>query len=263
MSGLIRPKIELDRTFMPVLVTSNFDDDSIKNEWASMETPFSHYKYGKFFRRSRAANYVVSGPIWPKFELVRDFMHVLITCKYKKDWIKNNREKVATSFFPIISQWGLSVAMETRVLIQSVPKTLSSLSPTPVMLHIKFDQDWPTGFRDIQVWKCGRRRDDRPLVYYKLTLWAFGSGELKNKRCFVKLYPNATVFQKFNPHLPCGFIHPDQFDGSISNLRGVWCTCSFLFYFFIQIHCRPWSEAAFCDIWSGSILFAYVPFMRR
>ena len=29
---------------MPVLVTSNFDDDSIENERASMETPFSHYK---------------------------------------------------------------------------------------------------------------------------------------------------------------------------------------------------------------------------
>ena len=29
---------------MPVLDTSNFDDDSIKNERASMETPFSHYK---------------------------------------------------------------------------------------------------------------------------------------------------------------------------------------------------------------------------
>ena len=25
----------------------------------------------------------------------------------------------------------------------------------------------------------GRRTDDGPLVYYKLTLWAFGSGELK------------------------------------------------------------------------------------
>ena len=36
MSGVIR--------FMPVLVTSNFDDDSIKNERASMETAFSHYK---------------------------------------------------------------------------------------------------------------------------------------------------------------------------------------------------------------------------
>ena len=44
MNGLIRPKIELDRAFMNVLVTSNFDDDSIKNERASMETPISHYK---------------------------------------------------------------------------------------------------------------------------------------------------------------------------------------------------------------------------
>ena len=61
------------------------------------------------------------------------------------------------------------------------PKTLCSLSPTPVMLHIKFDLGWPAGFRDIQVWKCGRRwrrTDDGPLLYYKLTLWAFGSGEL-------------------------------------------------------------------------------------
>ena len=29
---------------MPVLFTSKFDDDSIKNERASTETPFSHYK---------------------------------------------------------------------------------------------------------------------------------------------------------------------------------------------------------------------------
>ena len=39
-----RPKIEVIWAFMPVLVTSNFDDDSIKNEWACMETPVSHYK---------------------------------------------------------------------------------------------------------------------------------------------------------------------------------------------------------------------------
>ena len=44
MSDLIRPKIEPERAFMPVLATSNFDEDSIKNERASMETPFSHYK---------------------------------------------------------------------------------------------------------------------------------------------------------------------------------------------------------------------------
>ena len=29
---------------MPVLVIINFDDDSIKNERARMETAFSHYK---------------------------------------------------------------------------------------------------------------------------------------------------------------------------------------------------------------------------
>ena len=29
---------------MPVPVTSNFDDDSIKNERASIEAGFSHYK---------------------------------------------------------------------------------------------------------------------------------------------------------------------------------------------------------------------------
>ena len=45
MNGLIRPKIELDQGFMPVLVTSNFDVDSIKNKRASVETLFSNYKY--------------------------------------------------------------------------------------------------------------------------------------------------------------------------------------------------------------------------
>ena len=44
VSSLIRPEIKLVRAFMPVLVTSNFDDDSIKNERGSMDTAFSHYK---------------------------------------------------------------------------------------------------------------------------------------------------------------------------------------------------------------------------
>ena len=44
MSGLIRPKIKLKQAFMLVLVTSNFDDDSIKKKLASTETPFSHFK---------------------------------------------------------------------------------------------------------------------------------------------------------------------------------------------------------------------------
>ena len=41
INGPLKPEaqIELVRAFMPVLVTSNFDD-----EWASIETPFSNYK---------------------------------------------------------------------------------------------------------------------------------------------------------------------------------------------------------------------------
>ena len=46
------------------------------------------------FRRSRAANSVVSGGICPKFKLIQAFMYALITCKYEKDPIKNSRENV-------------------------------------------------------------------------------------------------------------------------------------------------------------------------
>ena len=42
---------------------------------------------------------------------------------FQKGWIKNNREKVDI-IFPIVSQWGLSVAMEMRILIQSSPNLM-------------------------------------------------------------------------------------------------------------------------------------------
>ena len=59
---------------------------------------FSHYVYGDFSRRSRAANSAVLGPIWPNFELVRDVMDVLVTCKYEEDPIKNEGARVDTTF---------------------------------------------------------------------------------------------------------------------------------------------------------------------
>ena len=41
MTDLIQQEFELVRDFMPELVTSKFDEDPIKNERASLETPFS------------------------------------------------------------------------------------------------------------------------------------------------------------------------------------------------------------------------------
>ena len=76
---------------------------------------FSHYKPidGDFFRRSRAANSAVGGPIRPKFKLVRALLHAIIACKYEKD--------------RIITLWALSVAMEIRVLIRSIPMMLQQV----------------------------------------------------------------------------------------------------------------------------------------
>ena len=53
-----------------------------------------------FFHRSRARNSKVTGQIRPKFELVRDFMPVLVTCKLDEDWIHSDWEKMETPFSP-------------------------------------------------------------------------------------------------------------------------------------------------------------------
>ena len=80
-------------------------------------------------------------------------MHVLITCKYKKDWIKAT-EKRWRHHFPHYKSMRAFCCHGHQTFKPISLKTLCSLSPPPVMLHIKFDQDWPTGLRDIQVRKC-------------------------------------------------------------------------------------------------------------
>ena len=60
---------------------------------------FSHYKYGDFSRRSRAANSAVHGQIWLNFELVQDFMVVLLTCKSEEDAIENRGARVFTTLY--------------------------------------------------------------------------------------------------------------------------------------------------------------------
>ena len=115
VGGPILPKFELIHNIMHVLVTSKFEKDRININGDYVMTliilcmsslPASLKRIGsiatekkwwcQFFRRSRAANSIVSGGIWPKFKLIQAFMHVLITCKYEKDPIKNSRENVMT-----------------------------------------------------------------------------------------------------------------------------------------------------------------------
>ena len=46
-----------------------------------------------------AVSTVVGGPIWPKFELIHNIMHVLVTSKFEKDRININGDYVMTSIF--------------------------------------------------------------------------------------------------------------------------------------------------------------------
>ena len=106
----IRPEFEHVQDFMPVLVTSKFDEDLIKNERASLETPFSHCKsMGNFLDTQGHL-----GPIWPNFELVQDFMPVPVTCKFEKDLITRGplvlyRSPECWRYAKISGYWGKEV----------------------------------------------------------------------------------------------------------------------------------------------------------
>ena len=69
-----------------------------------------------FSIRSREANSAVLGPIWPKFELVRDIMVVLLTCKYKEDPIKNEGPRVFTTIYIDFSDAQGQITLESVVV---------------------------------------------------------------------------------------------------------------------------------------------------
>ena len=102
---------------MHVLLTCKNDVDQIKNEGARVFTRFLPLKvYGDFSRRSRAANSAVLGPIWPNFELVRDVIDVLITCKYEEDRIKNRGARVFTTLYINFSDAQGQITLESAVV---------------------------------------------------------------------------------------------------------------------------------------------------
>ena len=117
------------------------------------ETPFSHYKTREIFRRSRAANSIVSVPIWPKFKLVQDLCMSSSPASIKTIGSKAT-EKRWRHHFPHYKSMGASSCHGHQSFDPICLNTLCSLSQPQEMLHIKFYQDLPTGFRDIQLRKC-------------------------------------------------------------------------------------------------------------
>ena len=107
-------------------------DDSIKNEGARLVTTFLPLQvYGDFSRSSRQLTPVLD-LTWPNFELIRDGIDILVTCKNKEDSIKNEGARSLH-----YNSMGAICCHENRVLIRW-DKNLMHPFPTPVMLQIIF-----------------------------------------------------------------------------------------------------------------------------
>ena len=100
---------------------------------------------GIFSGRSRAANSAVLGPIWPNFELVRDVMDVLVTCKYEEDPIKIEGATVVTTLYSNFSDAQgqitlVLVSVSGRNLNSSKLSCISSLPARMRMIDLKMKE---------------------------------------------------------------------------------------------------------------------------
>ena len=91
---LIWPNFKLIQALMYVIVTCKYEKDPIMNNGEKVATPF-------FQIITLSVAMETSGQIWPNFEHIPAFMHVLIGCKYEKGQMKNSGENVMTSFSPL------------------------------------------------------------------------------------------------------------------------------------------------------------------
>ena len=121
-----------------------------------METAFSHYKSIQIFLEAQGqlTPYSVVRP-GRNSNLSEILCMSLLPASIKKIRSKTT-EKRWRHRFPHYKSMGAFCCHRHQSFDPICLKTLCSLSPLPVMLHIKFDQDWPTCLclRDIQVRKC-------------------------------------------------------------------------------------------------------------
>ena len=94
VGGPIRPKFELVRALIHVIVICKYEKERMKNSREKVETPFSPII-------TLSVTMGTSCWIGLNFKLIQALMYVIITCKYEKDPINNSREKMETPFFSL------------------------------------------------------------------------------------------------------------------------------------------------------------------
>ena len=75
---------------------------------------------------------MVGGGIWPKFELIQAFMHVLVTCRNEDDSIKKEGARVVTTFFNY----------ESMFLFPRRPTAENSTALSPIWPNIELVRDF-------------------------------------------------------------------------------------------------------------------------
>ena len=140
---------------MAVLVTCKLKMIGSKVKVLSFGQHFLHYKsMGKFFIAQ--GRVTLKWTVWSgNSSKFYDCLHLhasLMTIQWKMKSLSSGQQ------FPHYKSMGAIGCHGNSNFDPIYPKALCYVSfPHPVMLHTKFDQDWPTGLRDIQIWKCGWR----------------------------------------------------------------------------------------------------------
>ena len=94
--------------------------------------------------------------------------------------------------------------------------------------------------------------------------WVAAYAHLKNEFTEDEKYHNLMgwlILEPYNPSMPSRFFYSFHWRGVL------WTFWFFILHVFsIEVtvckQCRPWSDALFCGVWSGSALFANVLFME-
>ena len=130
--GQLTPKFKLIQAFMVGLVTCKNEEDPSKND----------YK-GQLTHKSLLGSCLISNPFKTLWLFSLPARIKKIKSKMKGlDWSQG---------FPLYNPMGAICCHGNQCSVQIWPKTLCSQCPTPIMLQMKFDEDWPAGLRDIHV----------------------------------------------------------------------------------------------------------------
>ena len=170
MVGSDRNSKSSEIVYLPLLPKSLM---KIQSKMLSCPQHFLHYKSsGKSFGgQGRVAPKVIVRSSWKSNSAQMLPLSSILASLTKF------RSNINHSISPVICLYELLVAMETRVLICS-PLPFTNLNDATHRIWSRL-VNWSWRYSSLKVWTTmTTTTDDLQTIGYKLTLWAFGSGEL-------------------------------------------------------------------------------------